>query len=381
MTMRVRNARPSGHPTLSRAVAAWGGATLLALAGFGLASDPEWLRITESPRLSFPRDHGAHPEVQTEWWYLTANLVDDDGRGYGVQVTFFRYGIDPSSARQDQAPLRARHAIAAHVAVAELETGRFHHAQRVWRADGGFAGFATEDLNVWLGDWTLERRNGDALEARASDRATGIEVDLQYRPTKPLVRHGLDGYSRKGADQGNASAYVSWTRLEVGGTLTLDGRELSVAGAGWFDHEWGTSQLGEGVVGWDWLSLRLSEGLELMVYRLRRHDGSADSFSSGTLVHPDASTRRLAVDEVVLEAVGRWTSPDSGGEYPSGWRVQVPSADIDLEVEALLKASEFDGRGSTGVVYWEGPVAVSGSHTGEGYAELTGYAGSLAGRF
>jgi predicted secreted hydrolase len=355
--------------------------SLLTPAAHVLASETEWLGITGPPSLSFPRDHGAHPEVQTEWWYLTANLTGDEGRRYGVQVTFFRYGIDPSTARPGQAPLRARHVLAAHVAVAEVDPGRFRHAQRVWRADGGFAGYGTDDLTVWIGDWTLERREGDLLVARASDRAAGIVIDLRYRPTKPLVRQGLEGYSRKGDDPGNASAYVSWTRLEVGGTLTLDGRELAVTGAGWFDHEWGTSQLGAGVVGWDWFSLRLEDGAELMVYRLRRQDGSADPFSSGTLVRPDGSARRLDVDDVVLEATDAWTSPHSGGEYPSGWRVRVPSEDLDLVVGPLLEAAELDGRRSTGVVYWEGPVTVAGSHSGEGYAELTGYAGSLAGRF
>jgi predicted secreted hydrolase len=195
------------------------------------------------------------------------------------------------------------------------------------------------------------------------------------------VQQGVDGYSQKGADPGNASAYLSWTRLEVGGTLALDGRELAVAGDGWFDHEWGSSQLGEGVAGWDWFSLRLDDRSELMVYRLRREDGSPDPYSSGTLVRADSSTRRLGVDEVVLEPAGWWTSPATGGRYPSGWRIAVASEQLDLEVAPLVPAAEFDGRGSTGVVYWEGPVEVTGSHRGEGYAELTGYAGSLAGRF
>ena len=205
-----------------------------------------------------------------------------------------------SIRRQPQpgdSPLRARQAIAAHVAVAEIGPGRFRHAERVRRADGQFAGFATDDLRVWLGDWTLERRMDDTLVARASDRESGLAVELSYRPAKALVRQGVDGYSQKGADPGNASAYLSWTRLEVAGTLVLDGRELEVEGAGWFDHEWGTSQLGEGVAGWDWFSLRLDDGSELMVYRLRREDGSPDPYSSGTLVarrrlHPTTDRRR-----------------------------------------------------------------------------------------
>jgi len=345
------------------------------------AGEDGWQSVSGPPALVLPRDHGAHPEVQTEWWYLTANLADDEGRRYGVQVTFFRSGLDPEPPKACDSPLRARQAMAAHLAVAEVGTGDFRHAERVGRADGAFSGFATDDLRVWLGDWQLERRPDGTLVARAADRAAGLAVELSCRPAKPLVRQGVDGYSQKGADAGNASAYLSWTRLEVRGTLTLDGRELAVAGEGWFDHEWGSSQLGEGVAGWDWFSLRFDDRSELMVYRLRREDGSPDPYSSGTLVRADGSTRWLGVGEVVLEPTGWWTSPATGGRYPSGWRLVVPSEQLDLKLAPLVPSAELDGRGSTGVVYWEGPVEVSGSHHGEGYAELTGYAGSLAGRF
>ena len=349
----------------------------------GLASGEEhaWQRITGPPAFALPRDHGAHPEVQTEWWYLTANLRDGGGRRWGVQVTFFRSGLDPEPPAAGDSPLRARQAVAAHVAVADVESGSFRHAERIGRADGAFSGFATDDLEVWLGDWRLERRPDDILVARASDRAAELGVELSCRPAKDLVRQGIDGYSQKGVDPGNASAYLSWSRLEVSGTLVLDGRELAVTGEGWFDHEWGSSQLGDGVAGWDWFSLRLDDRTELMVYRLRRDDGSPDPYSSGTLVRADGSTRRLGADQVVLEATGWWTSPATGGRYPSGWRIAVPSESLDLEVAPLVPAAELDGRGSTGVVYWEGPVEVAGSRRGEGYAELTGYAGSLKGRF
>jgi predicted secreted hydrolase len=345
------------------------------------AAEDRWQRITGPPELVLPRDHGAHPEVRTEWWYLTANLRDGEGRRYGVQVTFFRSGLDPTPPAAGDSPLRARQAVAAHLAVADVGAGGFRHAERIGRADGSFSGFATDDLEVWLGDWQLARLPDDTLVARAADRAARIAVELSYRPAKPLVRQGVDGYSQKGADPGNASAYLSWTRLEISGTLVLDGRELAVTGEGWFDHEWGSSQLGEGVVGWDWFSLRLDDRSELMVYRLRRDDGSPDPYSSGTLVRADGSTRRLGVDEVALDPTGWWTSPATGGRYPSGWRIAVPSEQLDLEVAPLVPAAELDGRGSTGVVYWEGPVEVTGSHRGEGYAELTGYAGSLKGRF
>jgi len=353
---------------------------ILLAAVVAVAAD-DWQRITAPPEIRLPRDHGAHPGMRTEWWYLTANLDDDDGRRYGVQVTFFRSGLDASAPAKGDSPLRARQALAAHLAVADVGGGRLLHAERVRRADGAFAAATVGDLKVWLGDWRIERAKDGPVIATASDRAAGIRVELHCRPRKPLVRHGDAGYSRKGSDRGNASVYLSWTRLAVTGTLELGDRRVQVTGAGWFDHEWGTSQLGEGVVGWDWFSLRLEDGSELMLYRLRRDDGSADPYSSGTLVAPDGGTRALAVEDAMIEPVGSWTSPATGGTYPSGWRVRVPSAGLDLEVIPELEDAEIDGRASTGVIYWEGPVRVTGSRSGEGYVELTGYAGSLEGRF
>jgi len=341
----------------------------------------DWQQITGPPDLELPRDHGAHPDLRTEWWYLTANLTDEAGDRYGVQVTFFRQGLDPSPPQPGDSPLRVHHAVAAHVAITDVEGARFLHAERVRRADGAFAGFATDDLRVWLGDWTLDRSADDVMTACAADRAAGIAVELRYRPTEPLVRQGVDGYSQKGPDPGNASAYLSWTRLAVDGALRIGDREVEVSGAGWFDHEWGTSQLGEGVAGWDWFSLRLDDGSELMVYRLRRSDGTPDPFSSGTFVAADRTTRKLGLTDVSLEPTGSWTSPATGATYPSGWRIRVPSDGLDLVVEPLLDAAELDGSTSTGAIYWEGPVAVTGSHAGEGYAELTGYATSLEDRF
>ncbi len=367
---------PAGRGLVACAVA------LLLSGGALRAGDEGWREVTGPPPSVFPADHGAHSDLRTEWWYLTANLEDGLGGRYGVQVTFFRRGLDPMSPQAGESPLRARHVLAAHLAIADVDGGRLRHAERLGRADGGgFCGFATDDLRVWLGDWEVERRPDNALLVRASDRAAGIGVGLALRPSKPLVAHGVGGYSRKGPDPGNASAYFSWTRLEVTGVVVLDGRRIQVTGAGWFDHEWGSSQLGEGVVGWDWFSLRLDGGCELMVYRLRREDGSPDRYSSGTFIGADGSSRRLTSDQVVLEPTGSWTSPASGGVYPSGWRIGVPSQGLELTVTPLVRAAELDGRASTGVVYWEGPVAVSGSHRGEGYAELTGYAGTLDGRF
>ncbi len=377
---REQSARPCSNDCLWSILVLIGALATLAV-GLGEATDADatagWKRHHGPVPIELPRDHGSHPSVRTEWWYLTAITTDENGRQYGVQITFFRHGIDPSSRTAKDSPLRATDAIAAHMAIADIARGELRHAERLRRAAVGLAGASSNDLHVWIEDWELIRGEDDTLHASLADRATSTALQLTFEPQRQLVLHGRDGYSQKGPEGGNASMYLSWTRLAVSGELMLDGRTIHVNGDGWFDHEWGTSQLGDGVAGWDWFSLRLDDGRDLMVYRLRRTDGSADRHSSGTLVNGDGTTRSLSVDEVGLEVLDRWTSPSSGANYPSRWRLRVPSESLDLIVEPLLQAAELDTSRSTGTVYWEGPVTATGSTTGSGYVELTGYAGSM----
>lgn len=364
---------------------AWALAAALAAAGVAAdGADPPpdgWLEVFGPPELVLPRDHGAHPGHRTEWWYLTGLVESEDGKRFGFQLTFFRQGLAPGPGEPGESALRARQVLAAHLAVADVARQRFTHAERLRRADGGLAGFSTEDLELWIDDWSLERRADGAMAARARDAGREIGLELELQPTRDLVRHGDRGYSQKGPEPGNASAYLSWTRLLAVGRLEVGGRTMEVRGSAWFDHEWGSSQLGAGVVGWDWFSLRLDDGRDLMVYRLRRADGSADPFSSGTLVDADGETVRLGREDVAIEVLDHWESPTSGGRYPSRWRLALTRFGLELELRPLLAAAELDGTATTGVVYWEGPVAVTGSASGEGYAELTGYADSLEGRF
>ncbi|MDX2437693.1 MAG: lipocalin-like domain-containing protein [Acidobacteriota bacterium] len=354
---------------------------LVSLFAASCAAAGDWLEVAGPPELVFPRDHGAHPDYRTEWWYVTGLVDADDGRRFGFQVTFFRQGLDPSEPETGSSRLRARQIVAAHLAVADISNQRFHHAERLRRSVGGLAGFSDTGLDVWLDDWEMKTDEAGVVSVQARDAATGVGVDFELRPQRELVLHGDRGYSRKGADEGNASAYVSWTRLAVEGQLEVEGSLLKIDGTAWFDHEWGTSQLGEGVAGWDWFSLRLDDGRDLMVYRLRRADGSADPRSSGTLVGPNGGVQRLDRDGVELEVLGWWQSPATGARYPVRWRLRVPDAGIDLEISSLLTASELDGSATTGVVYWEGPVTAIGSTRGEGYVEMTGYAGTLEDRF
>lgn len=355
---------------------------LVALAAFGgragQAADG-WEHVAPDPLLAFPADHGAHPRVRTEWWYVTGIVADGDDERFGFQLTIFRSGLDPRPPAPGDAPSRARSVLAGHLVVTEIETGRVRLAERL-RRTGPLARADEGDLALALEDWSLVREEGDRLVLRAADPATGIGLALELEPLAPLVRHGRGGHSRKGPEEGNASTYVSWPRLSVRGELTSAGRARSVRGEGWFDHEWGTSQLGEGVVGWDWFSLRLAGGEELMLYAMRRADGTPSPFSAGTWVDADGGAHALAREDFRIEPEGAWTSPRSGGVYPARWRVVVPLRSLALEVVPLVPDSELATPLSTGVTYWEGPVRVTGSHAGEGYVELTGYAGSLEGR-
>ena len=369
---------------MRRASLAVASAILLACAaasgGVQSEADDGWQRVLPGLALEFPRDHGAHPAHRIEWWYLTGNVESEDGRRFGYQFTVFRRGMALEAAGGDASPLRARQIYAGHLALTDASAGRTVFAERLRRAGTPLAQASQGDLDVVLEDWSLRRGAGDRLQLAAGDAALRIALELELVPAKPLVLHGQRGYSAKGSDPGNASAYTSWTRLATNGTLQLGDEELLVRGETWFDHEYGTSVLSDGVEGWDWFGLQLEDGRELMAFVLRRADGSRDPASAGTLVARDGSTRALGPDDFALEPLARWTSERSGAGYPARWRLAIPSEGIELEITPLVADCELGTR-STGVAYWEGPVDVTGSVGGRGYAELTGYADSMAGRF
>lgn len=343
--------------------------------------EQDWERVGPELELRYPRDHGVHPRSRTEWWYLTGNLETPEGRSFGFQLTFFRSGLDAREPGAGDSPLRARDAFAGHLVIADVEAGRVLLAERLRRGSSALVRASPQDLDLELEGFALARREGDLLALSAADAAQEIALALELRPTKPLVLHGERGLSRKGPEPGNASAYASWTRLRARGSLSIGGRQNEVEGSAWYDHEFGTSQLGAGVVGWDWFALQLDDGRELMLYALRRADGGADPFSAGTLVEADGRALPLGREDFRIEALAHWTSPRSGARYPAAWRIELPRHGLRLEASPRIADCELDTRASTGVTYWEGPIAVRGSSSGRGYAELVGYAGSMAGRF
>lgn len=354
-------------------------APVLALA---LAAGDGWQQQRGAFEAHFPADHGSHPRFQSEWWYATGELATPAGERFGYQITIFRLGLEPGLPEAGTPFWSARTVFAGHLALTEIGAQRTRSAERLRRSNGALAGALEGELDTWVDDWRIARDPASGvLHARATAREIGLDLELELAPSKPPVLHGPGGLSPKGTQEGNASAYLSFTRLATRGRATLDGRALELAGESWFDHEWGSSQLGEGVVGWDWFGLRLSDGRELMLYRMRRADGSALPLCAGTLVRADGSSRALAAGEVEWSVEAHWKSPHSRAEYPARWKIALPSEKLELQLVPRVPDCEIDGARSTGVVYWEGPLAVEGSVTGSGYGELTGYAGSLAGRF
>ncbi len=342
--------------------------------GAVMSADAEgFARVTGPPELDFPRDHGAHPDHRSEWWYFTGNLTGPEGRAFGFQLTFFRFALAPEAPDQDS-PWATRQAWMAHFAVSDVDGRGFHAFQRLQRGAVGLAAAETRPVRVWLDHWEMRSESPGALfplVLRASQ--DGVSLELRLTADKPRVLQGDAGYSRKGADPGNASAYYSYTRLAARGRLNLDGEDYQVTGGAWLDREWSTSALDPGLAGWDWLALQLADGRDLMLYRLRRQDGRPGRWSAGTLVGPEGDARRLGQGEFTMAPVERWRSPASGVSYPVGWRVRVPSAGLDLEVSPVLEDQEL----RFGFRYWEGAVrarrAGSGEDAGVGYLELTGY--------
>ncbi|WP_419186212.1 lipocalin-like domain-containing protein [Rohdeia mirabilis] len=348
-------------------------------------TDDGWPSVPRELELTYPRDHGAHPEYRTEWWYVTGQGEAPDGRRFGVQFTIFRVGLTPLTGVETPSDIALRQAYAGHFAITDVAAGRLRHSERLQRGGTPLATASLEDLDVRLLDWRIHRTEDDVLHITAGDRVEGIAVDLELAPTKPRVLHGENGWSRKGLEVTNASAYASFTRLALDGTVSLDGASIELDGTAWFDQEFGSSVLGEGVVGWDWFGLHLDDGRDLMCFVLRRDDGSIDPASAATLVDQDGDARPLTRDEFELTSSGAWTSPVSGATYPNRWSVSILDEALELDVEPFVANCELVTGASTDVSYWEGPVRITGRSrgapiAGTGYGELTGYAGSMGGR-
>lgn len=361
--------------------------SLLILACFALivgsahsgAEESRFLQADPRRALEFPRDHGKHPDFQTEWWYFTGNLTSPD-KDFGFQLTFFRRSLVPEPPKLDS-HWSARDLYPAHFALTDKTEKRFYHFDIIAREGPNLAGAAADDLDVYVRNWRVKRAGACVmLDAQQGDAA----IKLTLTPLKPIVLHGKNGYSRKGDDESQSSHYYSFTRLAARGTATLQGKEYAVEGLAWMDHEFGSSILSKDQAGWDWFSLQLDDGTDLMVFHLRKKDGASET-PFGTLTSPDGSVTKLAGDDITIIPRGQWRSPATNALYPAAWTISVKKTDTTLEVAPAVPDQELSARRSTQVTYWEGAVNLRGRHqgkpvTGVGYAELTGYAHSMGGR-
>lgn len=331
-------------------------------------------RATEARPFSFPADHGPHPEYKTEWWYVTGSLENGDTVPYGYELTIFRFALTPPDDSENTGSTggrdwRTNQMYMAHFAVTNGADETFRAVERFARGGAGLAGAQADPFRVWIEDWSLTSTGNQTFPVRLQAQTDDASIDLIVRPEKRMVFHGNDGLSQKGPGTGHASYYYSYTRLATEGTMGTGGDTVQVEGTSWMDREWSTSALGPDQGGWDWFALQLDDGRDLMYYRLRNEDGAASRFSEGTLVAANGSTEPLRREDVTVDVLDTWTSPDGSRRYPVEWQIRIPSRDLDLHVESYLPNQEVD----LSIRYWEGAVRVDGPPSGRGYVEMTGY--------
>lgn len=317
--------------------------------------------------LRFPRDHGAHPQFRTEWWYITGWLQVADGRQTGVQITFFRNR--PGLQEDNPSRFAPTQLLFAHVALADATRGRLLHDQRAGRAGFGLAQAGTDTTDVAIGDWSLHL---DANTYRARIPAREFALDLTFDGVDPPLLQGDRGYSRKGPQPEQASFYYSRPQLQVSGTVAAGGAPVPVQGRAWLDHEWSSEYLAAGATGWDWVGLNLDDGGAVMAFRMRDAAGNT-LWAGGSRRDGAGNVTPLGVGDVGFEAVRQWRSPRSGATWPVAMRVRAGA--LALELQPLMDDQELDSRASVGTIYWEGAVRVNagGRQVGLGYLELTGY--------
>jgi predicted secreted hydrolase len=345
---------------------------------------PQPMRVQFQPAVpgyhfQFPRDYFDHPKFQTEWWYYSGNLSARDGKKFGFELAFFRFGASHPMAGQP--PWQIRNMYMAHLALSDLRGRRFLYHERLNRGGPGLAGASQAEQRVWNGNWQVEWR-GDTEQLQAVSQDFSLHLTLV--PLKPPVLNGHDGFSQKAPGRGNASYYFSLTRLATNGVVTIEGRQYTLSGTSWLDHEFYTSPETSPVTGWDWICLQLDDDTELMLYRVRLKNGEVSPDSSGTYTDSRGQAHHIDLREFSFEPGKEvWRSPTSGARYPSQWSIAVHSLRLRLNVTTPLKNQELASRNPFSPTYWEGAVRTEGEEAGKtlhgiGYLEMTGYAKPLS---
>ncbi len=327
---------------------------------------------------NFPADHSAHPEFRNEWWYITGNLENTDGKRFGFHITFFRIANHPPVEEVNNSQSsnwESNEFYMVHLAVSEAD-GEIKTYERFSRAAVDLAGAerqADNTVRIWLDEWQLiakpDQHQQPVWHLQAGEADT--HIDLQLSPTKPLVLQGEDGYSQKSEDPCNASYYYSFTRMNVTGSLHTGNTTHQVNGSGWLDREWSSSALGADQSGWDWFALQLNDGRDIMLYQLRRNDGSRDDFSHAVEIDQNGNTNEISIENINIK-ITRWWQSDTGNRYPVAGVIHRTDTDETLNFTPLIDNQLLDLT----VRYWEGAITLTDQENnpvGRGYMELTGY--------
>ena len=341
---------------------------LIVIFSLGAASAGEFREISPDYMLKFPNDFNYKEGYRVQWWYFTGHLFDQEGHEYGFELTFFVVGVQ---TRAYKSKFGVDNIFISHFALTDVAGRKYYSSEKSDSGAYDFAGAAANDLRVWVDDnkmeGTMERIHITALGKDST-------LQLELTPAKRVVLNGQEGFSRKSEDSpGIASWYFSYTDLNTEGSLKIGEKTFSVHGKSWFDREISSDRMGKGEKGWDWFAIQLDDGRQVMLYIMRKTDGTADKFSSGTFVYRDGRYRHLTIDDFSITASRRYKSARTGARYPSQWEIKIPGEGLVLKVTPLLEDQEFVATNTTGNYYWEGTCKVEGSAAGHSYVELTGY--------
>jgi len=334
-------------------------------------------------KFSFPKDHGAHPQYQTEWWYYTGHLQAQDGNKFGYELTFFRYALI-NKIPSGRSKWAVRDVDFAHFAITDQTHQKYFFCDRMERANMGLAGAQSAKENflprIWIDNWQLQfqGKNGNAQRIQAggiaqnNDNQTRMTINLSHRAlTQPII-NGKNGVSQKGPETGQASHYYSMPRLATSGTLQLGNKQYKVTGESWLDREFSSKGLAKNQTGWDWFAIQLDDGRNLMLYQIRQSDDTTDPHSAGTLSGKNTNTVHLKQSDFHITVTNWWTSPHTKARYPAKWKIEIPQYHLSLTVIPTVADQEMRPRRES-AIYWEGSCSVEGNVAGKAYVEMTGY--------
>jgi predicted secreted hydrolase len=334
----------------------------------GTASAGGFLEITPDHSLKFPDDFYYRERYRLQWWYFTGHLFDREGREFGYELTFFVAGVQ---RRSYKSKFGVDNIYISHFAITDISGKKFYASDKSDTGAYGFAGAERKSLRVWVDNNALE---GTIKKMHLTAFGPDTALDLELSPVKPVVLNDDSGYSRKSEESPQiASWYFSYTDLETEGSLRVGKETFRLNGKSWFDREISSGIMGKDEKGWDWFGIQLDDGREIMLYVIRKSDGSVDRYSSGTFVYRDGRSKHLALTDFTITVLDHYKSARTGTRYPAEWEIRIPGEGLDLKIKPLLEDQEFVATHSTGNSYWEGTCKVEGPATGRAYVEMTGY--------